>query len=530
MHINKKEDLRTNLPYNSNDKFMNIKNINEKRCGLMNSLSMNNICQIPATKREFGKDIKNIIDLTVNQKNFQGNDNIEEKIKYYKKINDDLTNMLNNYDKTFFEKNRKSKNKIIYLNIDEQKKNSNEKYFSTNFINEENKKTKNIKIINKENIDNNISYFENSIENRYNKIVKKNEDQYKDKIVKINENNKENKNDEKKVESINNNIPENREIIKPLEKSNNEDENICNYKFNNKDNNIIEISDIKNNSNNNNDLPKKDESQKLINNKSNQKTNNPQEVDEYFKEIFCDMQLKENNLLVDPNYLMNIQKSINQKMRAILIDWIVDVHKKYRLNPETLFLTVNIIDRFLSKQNVTTIKLQLVGVVSLLIASKYEDIHPPLVKELADITDGAYVPSQLLSMENQILSCLNFDLFYPTQWHFLECYKKKLNLKGIAFYFAWYLMELGLIDFNLINYKGSVIASTVVMLSMKKFKIYEVKEFEKVTGYREKDLENCIKDIKCMLKNNKNEKNLSAVKRKFSHSKFYEVSKITFEC
>ena len=99
MHINKKEDLRTNLPYNSNDKFMNIKNINEKRGGLMNSLSMNNICQIPGTKREFGKDIKNIIDLTVNQKNFQGNDNIEEKIKYYKKINDDLTNMLKKIEK-----------------------------------------------------------------------------------------------------------------------------------------------------------------------------------------------------------------------------------------------------------------------------------------------------------------------------------------------------------------------------------------------------------------------------------------------
>ena len=242
------------------------------------------------------------------------------------------------------------------------------------------------------------------------------------------------------------------------------------------------------------------------------------------------MQLKENNLLVDPNYLFNTQKSINQKMRAILIDWIVDVHKKYRLKPETLYLTVNIIDRFLSKQNVTTLKLQLVGVVSFLIASKYEDIHPPLVKELADITDGAYVPSQLLSMENQILSCLNFDLFYPTQWHFLECYKKKLNLNGIIFYFAWYLMELGLIDFNLINYKGSVIASTVVMISMKKFKVYEAKEFEKVTGYKEKDLENCIKEIKYIWINNKNEKNLSAVKRKFSHSKFFEASKIKLEC
>ena len=520
MRINKKEDLRKSLPYHSNDKFMNIKNKKEKR-GLMNSLSMNNLYQIPGTKREFGKEIKNILDLTVTQNNFQANENIEEKINYYKKINDDLTNMLNNYDKTFFAKNRKIENKIINLNINKKNNESKEKYFLEKIIND-NKNTKNK---NKENIDNNISYFENSIENRYHKIIKKNGDNYMDKIVKIKANNKGNKIDEKKVANYNNNNHENSVINNPLEKGNNEDVNKCNNKYNNKDNNIIEISDIKNNSNNNNNLSKREEHQKII-----YINNNPQEVDEYFKEIFCDMQLKENIHLVDPNYLKNTQKTINQKMRAILIDWIVDVHKKYKLKPETLYLTVNIIDRFLSKQNVTTIKLQLVGVVSLLIASKYEDIHPPLVKELADITDGAYVPSQLISMENQILSCLNFDLFYPTQWHFLECYKKKLNLNGFIFYFAWYLMELGLIGFDLISYKGSVIASTVVMISMKKFKVYEAKEFEKVTGYREKDLENCVKDIKYILKNNKNEKNLSAVKRKFSHSKFFEVSKIKCEC
>ena len=467
-------------------------------------------------------NFKNIIDLTVNQNNFQTNDNsnIEEKIKYYKKINDDLTNMLNNYDKTFFSKNRHIKNRLINLNINEQKNKSNEKEFLTNIIYEENKKSKNAKNKNKENIDNNISYFENSIENRYHKIVKRNGDNYMDKIVKINENNKGNKNDEKKVLSHNNNIPENSKISKPSEKINNVDENKCN----NKDNNIIEISDIKNKNNN---VSKREDLQKLTN--INVEQNNPQEVDEYFKEIFCDMQLKENKLLVDPNYLKNTQKTINKRMRAILIDWIVDVHKKYRLKPETLYLTVNIIDRFLSKQNVTTIKLQLVGVVSLLIASKYEDIHPPLVKELADITDGAYVPCQLITMENEILSCLNFDLLYPTQWHFLECYKKKLNLNGIIFYLAWYLMELGLIDYSLINYKGSVIASTVVMLSMKKFLVYEAKEFEKVTGYREKDLDNCIKDIKYIWKNNKSEKNLTAVKRKFIHSKYFEVSKIKSE-
>ena len=523
MRINKKEDLRTSLPYNSNDKFMNIKNIKEKR-GLINSLSMNNLYKIPGTKREFGKEITNIIDLTVNQNNFEKNENIEEKIKYYRKINDYLTNMLNNYDKTFFAKNRKIEKKINNLNINKQNNESNEKYFLANIINVNNKK--NIKNENKENIDKNIFYLQNSIENKYHKIVKKNGDNYMDKIVKINAYNKGNKIDKKKAESHNNNKQEIKDIINPLEKGNNDDV----YNYNNKDNNIIEISDIKNNSYNNNNLSKREEHQKISNINSILNNNNPQEVDEYFKEIFCDIQLKENTHLVDPNYLKNTQKTINQKMRAILIDWIVDVHKKYKLKPETLYLTVNIIDRFLSKQNVTTIKLQLVGVVSLLIASKYEDIHPPLVKDLADITDGAYVPNQLITMENQILSCLNFDLFYPTQWHFLECYKKKLNLNGIIFYFAWYLMELGLIDFNLISYKGSVIASTVVMISMKKFKVYEEKEFEKVIGYREKDLENCIKDIKYIWKNNKKEKNLSAVNRKFSHSKYFEVSKFKCEC
>ena len=120
-------------------------------------------------------------------------------------------------------------------------------------------------------------------------------------------------------------------------------------------------------------MPKKH----LYNYGNNKNINNPKEVNEYFEDIFHDLQIRENYTLIDPNYLKNNQKFINHKMRAILIDWLVDVHKKYKLKPETLYLTVNIIDRFLSKQNVTTIKLQLVGVVSLLISSKYEDIYPP---------------------------------------------------------------------------------------------------------------------------------------------------------
>lgn len=77
-------------------------------------------------------------------------------------------------------------------------------------------------------------------------------------------------------------------------------------------------------------------------------------------------------------------------MRAILIDWLVDVHLKFKLLPETLYITVSIIDRFLERIKVSKSRLQLVGVTALFIASKYEEIYPPELKDFVYITDRAY--------------------------------------------------------------------------------------------------------------------------------------------
>ena len=89
------------------------------------------------------------------------------------------------------------------------------------------------------------------------------------------------------------------------------------------------------------------------------------------------------------NY-MSHQPEINDKMRSILIDWLIEVHLKFKLLPETLFITVSIIDRYLEKQKVAKSKLQLVGVTALFIASKYEEIYPPEIKDFVFITDNAY--------------------------------------------------------------------------------------------------------------------------------------------
>lgn len=103
-----------------------------------------------------------------------------------------------------------------------------------------------------------------------------------------------------------------------------------------------------------------------------------------------------------PGY-MERQNDIHEKMRSILIDWLVEVHLKFKLVPESLYLTVNLIDRYLEKEQVSRQKLQLIGVTAMLIACKYEEIYPPIVKDFVYITDNAYSKEEILATERKML-------------------------------------------------------------------------------------------------------------------------------
>ncbi|KAF2289230.1 hypothetical protein GH714_030918 [Hevea brasiliensis] len=117
---------------------------------------------------------------------------------------------------------------------------------------------------------------------------------------------------------------------------------------------------------------------------------------EYVEDIYKFYKLVENESR--PHNYMDSQPEINEKMRAILIDWLIDVHQKFELSPETLYLTINIIDRFLSVKPVPRRELQLVGISATLMASKYEEIWPPEVNDLVCISDKAYTHEQIENM------------------------------------------------------------------------------------------------------------------------------------
>jgi cyclin B len=146
---------------------------------------------------------------------------------------------------------------------------------------------------------------------------------------------------------------------------------------------------------------------------------NPQFCSEYAKDIYQYMRDIEKNFHTPPVY-MSKQTEINEKMRAILVDWLIQVHNRFSLLQETLYLTVSIIDRYLQSRPVPKAKLQLVGVTAMLIASKYEEMYAPEVRDFVYITANTYSSLDIQNMESEMLRALDYSFGNPLCLHFLR--------------------------------------------------------------------------------------------------------------
>ncbi|XP_074354912.1 G2/mitotic-specific cyclin S13-7-like isoform X2 [Apium graveolens] len=160
---------------------------------------------------------------------------------------------------------------------------------------------------------------------------------------------------------------------------------------------------------------------------------------------------------------IDFQPEINQKMRAILVDWLIEVHNKFDLMPETLYLAINILDRYLSTGSVARKELQLVGITSMLTASKYEEIWPPEVNDLTKISDNAYTNQQVLLMEKKILGQLEWNLTVPTPYVFLVRFiKASIPNEPAVENMAYFLTELGMMNYATVTYCPSMVAASAV--------------------------------------------------------------------
>ncbi|XP_031722804.1 cyclin-A2 [Anarrhichthys ocellatus] len=220
------------------------------------------------------------------------------------------------------------------------------------------------------------------------------------------------------------------------------------------------------------------------------------EVPEYAVEIHTYLRDMEVKTRPKAGY-MKKQPDITNSMRAILVDWLVEVGEEYKLQNETLYLAVNYIDRFLSSMSVLRGKLQLVGTAAMLLASKFEEIYPPEVAEFVYITDDTYTKKQVLRMEHLVLKVLSFDLAAPTITQFLTQYFLHHSVNKQVESLAMYLGELSLVDSDpFLKYLPSHTAAAAYMLAN-----HIVtggswpKSMTEKTGYSLEDLMPCVEDL-----------------------------------
>lgn len=156
---------------------------------------------------------------------------------------------------------------------------------------------------------------------------------------------------------------------------------------------------------------------------------------------------------------MDHQSEIQWSMRAILMDWLVQVHTRFNLLPETLFLCQNYVDRFLSSKVVSLGKLQLVGATALFVAAKYEEINCPSVHEIVYMVDNGYTAEEILKAERFMLAMLNFELGWPGPMSFLRRISKADDYDLETRTLAKYFLEITIMDERFVGSPPSFLAA-----------------------------------------------------------------------
>lgn len=227
--------------------------------------------------------------------------------------------------------------------------------------------------------------------------------------------------------------------------------------------------------------------------------NDPQLCTIYVNEIY--EYLRENEVRHQAIDYMRFQRDINPNMRAILVDWLVEVAEEYKLSSETLYLGVCYLDRYLSKKSIARRDLQLLGVACMLLASKYEEIYAPSVDEFVYISDNTYNKDEVFQMEANVLDVLEFSLTVATIKNFLRRFLKAAYADQTVNMFANYLCELALHEYCFVKFLPSVVAASAVYLALRTITPSNTQPWSSTLEYythhklSDSDMQTCIAEL-----------------------------------
>lgn len=254
---------------------------------------------------------------------------------------------------------------------------------------------------------------------------------------------------------------------------------------------------------------------------------NPLAAVEYIQDMSSFYRETEVLSCVPPDY-MSHQTDINHTMRAVVVDWIIEVHWKYGFMPETLFLAINLMDRYLSSQrDLSRIMLQLVGITAMFVASKYEETNVPCVQDFMNISKHFYTGNDVLQMENSMLRALQFNISVPTPYVFLNRFLKAAQADKQLEMVSFFLVELCLVEYIMLRYPPSMLATAAVytgQFTLRRFPSWN-RTMERYTAYTEDQLQQCAKLMVGFHQNSGSSK-LITVHKKYSREEFNSVAKL----
>ena len=255
-------------------------------------------------------------------------------------------------------------------------------------------------------------------------------------------------------------------------------------------------------------------------------------IDDYGDDIFrylirneklnvCDYSKKDIFKLQDKKYF-------NEKNRSILFHWLVKNNNKWKLKDDTIFMAMNIMDRYISKYPSKNSEFQLIAISSYFIASKYEDIYPPYLDELSQICNYIYSNEDIIKKEYEILVGLNFDILYNSSYKyltFLHSIADKENLKLL--YLAQFILELSLDNLDILEHSQSLRALSALLIAKKILRITKSwNDLRLFYSYNDSDVKKVQKKMIALLSQAMKSKTKNAIYEKFESSKYKSVSSL----
>ena len=243
---------------------------------------------------------------------------------------------------------------------------------------------------------------------------------------------------------------------------------------------------------------KEEEKNSLISSEVN-KDKDPQQVKEYITNIIESLLIEEDYHLnkknyINPHYLENENSELTPEMRTVAVDWLVLIHHKiFKFQENTLFLTIQIFDRYLTIQDLNTEKTELLLLASFMLASKHNEIDYVNMQETLQLSQNKFTKEQVIEMESDILDKLDFEVLAPTMMEYFKLFASFLNLSEEKINHGFYILNIVLVDFHMLEFPNFMLALAVLKLITKKIN------------------KNLIKLIRNILKENKIDKFLKMV-------------------